>query len=90
MAELRQEKFDLLIAELPKLRTEDVVNSDMVSIPTYTYTLARKAPLPATEGESAHARYATVREGSLLKCSDSMNRSSRFQLMKAVSSVRYG
>jgi hypothetical protein len=30
-----------------------------------------------------HARYATVREGSLLKCSDSMKRSSKFQLMEA-------
>lgn len=30
-----------------------------------------------------HARYATVSEGSLLKCSDSMKRSSRFQLMEA-------
>ena len=32
---------------------------------------------------TTHARYATVREGSLLKCSDSMKRSSKFQLMEA-------
>jgi hypothetical protein len=32
---------------------------------------------------NTHARYATVREGSLLKCSDSMKRSSKFQLMEA-------
>lgn len=90
MAELRQEKFDLLIAELSKLRAEDIVNSNMVGIPPKTYTSVRTAPLLAAEVGDAHARYATVREGSLLKCSDSMNRSSRFQLMKAVSSVRYG
>ena len=34
----------------------------------------------------SYARYATVKEGSLLKCSDSMKRSSRFQLMEAVAS----
>lgn len=33
--------------------------------------------------DKTHARYATVREGSLLKCSDSMKRSRRFQLMEA-------
>lgn len=33
--------------------------------------------------QKTHARYATVRLGSLLKCSDSMKRSSRFQLMEA-------
>jgi len=34
-------------------------------------------------------RYATESEGSLLKCSDSMKRSSRFQLIWAGSSVLY-
>ena len=29
-----------------------------------------------------YARYATVSEGSLLKCSDSMKRSSKFQLIE--------
>lgn len=37
----------------------------------------------------AHARYATVKDGSLLKCSDSMKRSSRFQLMEDGSLVDY-
>lgn len=42
----------------------------------------------ALEGRGErYARYATVSDGSLLKCSDSMKRSSKFQLMEYVSSV---
>ena len=54
----------------------------MVGIPSGCES-ANRSPSPTAEEDiEAHARYATVSEGSLLKCSDSMKRAKRFQLME--------
>jgi hypothetical protein len=64
------------------------MDTDMVRVPPAkgdSIWSARSAwELVLVVDRRTHARYATVREGSLLKCSDSMKRSSRFQLMEAV------
>lgn len=82
-----QEELDFFVAEAAQLRAEDIVDADMFRIPAGHISAECCAQI---EEKSAHARYATVRDGSLLKCSDSMKRSSRFQLMEDVSTVSGG
>ena len=80
-----KEELNLLIAELPQFRAENKVDAHMFSIPT----TRRLAHVARYIDHNAYARYATVNAGSLLKCSESMKRSSRFQLMEAVSSIAW-
>ena len=92
---LREEELELLVGELAQLRTEHIVYSNVICIPAVRrvkcqsgMAMRRPVRVRATVasgeremGDATHARYATARLASWLKCSDSIKRSSRFQLI---------
>ena len=99
---LREEELELLVGELAQLRTEHIVDSDVICIPAVEILDVSLGSQCGGLGEgtgrgrarrrccgqrwlrgaaATHARYATARLGSWLKCSDSIKRSSRFQLI---------
>lgn len=90
---LRQEELEVLVREMAQLVAQRIVDADMVRVPPGAYvsccsgSRAREGCRPlVAEGregrERTHERYATVRDGSWLKLSDSISRSSSFHAIE--------
>ena len=66
VTELWKKELDLFVGELPKFGAQDILDTDMAVVASGMKS-RQLSCVPVAQESTAYARYATAREGSLLK-----------------------